>query len=113
MEYLKTSSLKFSSLPSLPPTPKQTNPEKSNYLFRFIFKCSFGEVDLLLKVFACLFVVRLMLSDISKKYFCSSLRLLYKCKNYPGASFYLLDKYIISKDNFYNGGLELEHSSEI
>lgn len=38
------------------------------------------------------FVVCLSLGGISKKYFCSSSRLLHKYKNYPCVNFYSLDK---------------------
>lgn len=73
-----------------------------------IFKW-FGDVCLLFKVFVSLFNIAV----IFPKIFCSLLRLSYECKNYQGPSFYFLAKYIMSKDNFCNWGLELDCNSEI
>ena len=74
-----------------PPSPsKETDPNNSNYVLTFILKGSFG------KVISCsgFFLVCCLLSlgGISKKYFCSSSRLLHEYKNYPCVNFYLLDK---------------------
>lgn len=74
-----------------PPSPsKETDPKNSNYVLTFIFKGSFGKVISRSGFFlvCCL----LSLGGISKKYFCSSSRLLHKYKNYPCVNFYLFDK---------------------
>lgn len=58
----------------------------------------------------CFFV---NIAMIFPKIFCSSLRLSYDCKNYQDPSFHFLAKFITSKDNSYNWGLEPDCNSEI